>query len=122
MHEASLIENMLLIAQESLSKYNVKKVNSLQVCSGVFSGAMDDALLAAFEVATKEGLFQGSQLKIRRAPAVVECSLCGNRDEIYAFPYHCSKCGGETMQLLSGQELYLEAIDFDEAEEEENGN
>ena len=114
MHEASLVESILFIAEENLKPYQIKQVNSIKVCIGRFAGVMEDALFAAFEAATQEGLFKGAKLQINKPLAQVRCYSCENLDEIDHFPYQCSSCGSKMAELLTGRELYLEAVDFDE--------
>jgi len=117
MHEASLVGNMLQLAEQSLQTYNVRQINILKVCIGPFAGVMEDALYAAFEAATQTGLFKGARLEINKPLAKARCYNCDNIDEIEKFPYQCSKCGGNMPELLTGRELYLETIDFDEVGE-----
>lgn len=116
MHEASLIESMLNIAKSELAPYRVKRINSLTLSVGIFSGAMEAALYAAFDAA-KEGIFSDARLIIEQKAAKVICLRCGSREELYAFPYQCAVCGNNTMELLSGQELNMQSIDFDEEDE-----
>ncbi len=113
MHEASLMENLLSIAQESLSGYNVIKINCMSVKAGRLANILPDALRFAFQSLAAEP-FAGARLEIEVLPITARCLDCGTEYQSMNIPLVCSHCGSNVAEILSGSEVYLDSIDFDE--------
>lgn len=116
MHETALMQGMLRLATEQLAPYRVAQVNELQVQVGRMANVLPDALTMAFE-SLAQGVFAGARLTLVEAPIVARCQGCGCEYEARRLPLSCPDCGGHGVEILSGTEVYLQNIDFDEIEE-----
>lgn len=116
MHEMSLMQGILERATEALSGYQVAKVNSLHVKIGVLANIMPEAFDFAFEVLTQDSIFAGAQLMTDILPLQARCSQCGRVFEQEQISLICPYCQLPTGKVISGGEVYLASIDFEEAE------
>ena len=115
MHEASLMGNLLTIAEESLSGYNVTKINCLNIKAGKLANILPDALIFAFQ-SLAEAPFAGARLEIEVLPITARCLDCGAEYQSMDIPLVCPDCGSNMAAIISGSEVYLDSIDFDQEE------
>jgi hydrogenase nickel incorporation protein HypA/HybF len=67
MHELSIAVNIVDIASEEAKRLNARRVESVHLKLGVFSGVARDALLFAWELASEDTTVAGSRLTIEEA-------------------------------------------------------
>lgn len=113
MHEASLMEGILLKAEEVLLGYQVEKVNTLYVRAGKLANIMSHALEFAFESQTTEGIFLGAKLELEITPVEAHCNSCGRDYHSDDIPLVCPYCDSREATITAGTEVYLASIDFD---------
>lgn len=113
MHEASLMENLLTIAEESLSGYNVNKINCLYVKAGKLANILPDALMFAFQ-SLAAAPFAGARLEIEILPITARCLDCSAEYQSMDIPLVCPDCGSNAAEITGGSEVYLDSIDFDQ--------
>lgn len=114
MHEATLAQNLLRMAQNALSGRSNPRVLRVNVLAGALAGVMPDALLFAFD-ATKPGTaFSEAELAIETQPVAVKCSDCGTEYEPVAFPYECPACRSAFFSVIAGEDVILKSLELDE--------
>jgi len=119
MHETSLMENILKTAEASLAEYNVEKVNELTVIVGRLANVIPDSLEFAFEAFSGKTICKGAKLTLKSVPIEGLCTDCGQVFFSTDIPLICPGCHGRMIEITGGTEVYLESIDFDEADGEE---
>jgi hydrogenase nickel incorporation protein HypA/HybF len=67
MHELSIAVNIVDIASEEAKRLNARRVESVHLKLGLFSGVARDALLFAWELASENTTVAGSRLAIEEA-------------------------------------------------------
>jgi len=110
------MENMLSLAAEHLAPYRVERVNAITLKIGRLANVLPQALDFAFEAITREGLFAGAGLILITVPYTARCRDCATVYESVDLPPLCPVCGGHGAEILSGTEVYLDSIDFEERE------
>jgi hydrogenase nickel incorporation protein HypA/HybF len=70
-----------------------------------------DALLFAFELTARDTLADGAQLVLERVRATGDCRACGSRSELPGFPLACGACGSLDVEVATGEELCVDALD-----------
>ncbi len=118
MHEAALIQGLISIAEQALleqalAEKHPARVKTLRVAVGPLSGALPDALSFAFEAAA-DGMFAGARLELMPGRVLARCADCGGEYEPQGFPYACPVCGCNRFQIVSGEDVVLESIEYDE--------
>ncbi|MCL2817928.1 MAG: hydrogenase maturation nickel metallochaperone HypA [Clostridiales bacterium] len=117
MHEMSLIERILSIAEESLAGRRVARVNELTVEAGLLANVVPEALSFAFEAVSGRSVCRGAKLNLIRRPAAARCRLCREEFQSEVMPIVCPFCSGREIEITGGTEVFLSSIDFDEEEE-----
>ncbi|MGI6360766.1 MAG: hydrogenase maturation nickel metallochaperone HypA [Bacillota bacterium] len=113
MHETSLMEQLLTVAEEHLASYRVKKVNKLIIKTGKLANVIPAALEFAFEALSRGRIMQGAELSLLEMPIIARCQDCCNEYEA-AIPFVCPACGSNSAEIVSGAEVFLDSIDFEE--------
>ena len=80
------------------------------------SGAVPEALDAAFEVVSKDTLAEGAKLRLVVVRPVVRCRECGKRFEPGIDYFLCPECNRADVEIVEGNELILKSVEFEENE------
>lgn len=119
MHETSLIQQILSLAEQSLAAYEVEKVNQLILKKGPLANVVDAALEFAFAALTEGSIFAGAEMIIEDLPIEAVCNQCKSNYQASAVPLSCPVCGSNLAEIVSGTEIYLDSIDFEEKDQAE---
>lgn len=118
MHEVSLVEDLLTIAEEELNRARVgEQVRSVVVRVGALSGVNAEALRFAFEAVSPKTKLSGARLVIRRVPATGRCRRCGYTGPIEDPLSACPQCGHPFLRIEGGRDLQLESLEIDESQQ-----
>lgn len=112
MHELSIALNLVEIVESAARDAGETKVERVYLRLGVFSGVVKDALLFAYDIATKETLLEGSQLIIEDVPLIVYCPTCDAERELPGIQlFACPVCDTITSDIRSGKELEITSME-----------
>jgi hydrogenase nickel incorporation protein HypA/HybF len=111
MHELSIAEAVVAVAERHAAG---RRVAVVEVRVGALRQVVPSALEFAFEVVTQGTTLEGAELRIEAVPAVGHCGSCGAEGQLDWFPFACQACGSVDMELVSGEELLVEAIEVDD--------
>ena len=112
MHELSIAEAIVAIASRHADGRAVSRVD---VKVGHLRQVVPSALTFAFELVAQGTPVEGAELDIEAVPATGRCRGCGAESVLGDFPLQCSACGGLDLELLSGEELLVDALELEEA-------
>lgn len=113
MHELSLAESMVRELTAYIEKEKIKKVISVTVIMGKFSGVQKEPFEFAFPLVTEGTLLEGCKLNIEQQPAVINCSDCG-KDTKLSIPFvKCSSCGSRNVKFIHGKEFLIKSIEIE---------
>lgn len=118
MHELGLIENVLNTVRDSASKMNITRISKIKLVVGKLSMVLPDSLQFAFQVLSREALFENTVLEVEEKEVFCQCINCQYHFEVgRTYRFCCPYCGENRVNVISGRELH---IDYYEAEEGEN--
>lgn len=117
MHELSVTENILEIALRHANTANAKKITHIFLVIGDMASIIDDSVQFYWDIISKDTIADGSRLIFRRIPAEFQCRDCGTKYEINDDNFMCPNCSGIHVTLVSGDQFYVEAIDIDEKDD-----
>lgn len=118
MHELSIAQNLVEIANTAAQQANVQRVTAIRLQLGALSGVVKDSLLFCYDIASAGTLLEGSKLLIEELPVIIYCPQCQQTvalETVQAFC--CPVCGTFSSDVRQGRELEILSL---EAEEEEN--
>ena len=113
MHELSLTQGLIEIAEEHARRENATVITSVTMEIGTLSGVMPEAVEFAFEACSQGTLADGATLEIRRIPALGRCQQCSQECAMENHLDGCSACGSYALDILIGQEMALIEMEID---------
>lgn len=114
MHEMTMMQGILAAAHQALAGYEAGRVAAIKVRAGVLANIMPDALSFAFEMQSQGTQFQDADFILEISPLVARCLDCGLEYESTALPPICPRCNSRRLEIVSGSEVLVESIDFEE--------
>jgi hydrogenase nickel incorporation protein HypA/HybF len=109
MHELSIAEAIVAIAEEHARGRRVAKV---EVKVGHLRQVVPSALSFAFELVAEGTTLEGAELEIEEVPAQIVCRSCANVSRVTEFPFACNSCYGVDVDVKSGDELFVDALEL----------
>ena len=113
MHEFQAIEDLLAHVLRQAQRLNAAEVKGVHVALGELSAFTEDSFASSWLALSAGTAAKNALLHFRAVTAAAQCMTCFR-------PYHpddgairCPFCGGLGARIVAGQELYVEAIDFE---------
>lgn len=114
MHELSIAESLLEIVEKTAAEHGATRVRRLRIVIGALGNVIPDALEFAFEVAGRGTVAEGAALEIVPVAVAVRCNACKAETEVEDMAFLCLKCGSVDVDVVRGNELYLDSIEVDD--------
>jgi hydrogenase nickel incorporation protein HypA/HybF len=111
MHELSIAEAIVDVAARHAAGRRVLRV---EVRVGHLRQVVPDALDFAFTLVAEGTAVQGAELTIAHVPAAGRCRDCGATSVMQGFPLCCAMCGGLDVDVVTGEELLVEALELED--------
>jgi hydrogenase nickel incorporation protein HypA/HybF len=111
MHELALAEALVAIAEQHACGSRVARVE-LEV--GRLRQVVPNALAFSFELVAQGTAVEGAELAIDEVPARVDCRACGARTDLDGFPLACGRCGALDVNVASGEQFRVVALELEE--------
>jgi hydrogenase nickel incorporation protein HypA/HybF len=116
MHELSLMQGVLNTVEESARKAGAVRVLAVRLTIGDMAEVVPDAMDFAFEALTPDTLCEGASLHMTSVVPRSRCSVCGKEFEHDRYHWACPSCDSLATELLAGREMYIDAIEIEEAD------
>ena len=113
MHELSLTQSLVEIAEEHARRAGGTVIRTITVAVGELSGAIPEALEFAFDVCSQGTLAQGAKLILRLVPGHGRCAACGAEADSHDLTAVCPACGALAFELDAGSELRVLELEID---------
>jgi len=105
----SILAKALLKARES----NAKRIKTVHIAIGEIAELDQTSIQGHWEEISKGTPAEQAQLYFRFINAEVQCMSCFMKYHPMDGKIHCPHCGSYGAKILSGEEFYLESIEFD---------
>ena len=116
MHELAIAESVVRIASRHADGRLVTKV-CLKV--GHLRQVVPSALAFSFELVAQGTSVEGAELALEEVPATGKCRACAAESRLAQFPLQCVACGSFDLELIAGEELYVDSLEMEEAPSED---
>lgn len=113
MHELSVTENILEIAIRHAERAEATRISELNLVIGDLASIIDDSVQFYWEILTKNTIAEESRLHFKRIQTVLECKNCNQEYQPNGKDLVCPTCGGIQINIISGNEFYLESINIE---------
>ena len=111
MHELAIADSIVQIAGRHA---NGRRVTKVQLKVGHLRQVVPSALAFSFELVAQGTFVEGAELEIEEIPVAGKCRACGAESRPESFPLRCAACGSFELQILEGEELYVESLEMEE--------
>jgi hydrogenase nickel incorporation protein HypA/HybF len=88
-----------------------RRVRRVRLRIGHFRQVVPETLAWCWEMQSRGGPLEGSELDVVDVPTVVRCRSCAAETTLAAPILLCDACDGADVELLSGEELDIESIE-----------
>ena len=114
MHEFSIVDSLLHLAEEHATKHNAKKVTKLEIKIGVLSGVEPELLQTAFDTFKEGTICEEAEFIMKIQPVVIKCQNCGFEGELSKDEYLCPQCKNGEIKIIDGEDMYLMSLELEE--------
>jgi hydrogenase nickel incorporation protein HypA/HybF len=114
MHEVSIADAIVATAERHAGG---RRVALVEVKVGHLRQVVPSALSFAWELVAAGTALEGAELQIDDVPVRVACRACGAESEAPEFPLACAGCRGVDVDVVAGNELYVEALELEDEPE-----
>lgn len=111
MHELSIAASIVEVAARHAGGRRIEKV---YVRVGHLSQVVPSALTFSFELVAQGTPVEGAELRIEEIPVRGLCRACGAESAPQTFPLLCDSCGASDLEILEGEELYVESLELED--------
>ncbi len=118
MHELALANSLVETILDVARKHEARAVTAATLEIGELTCVDPDTLAFAFEVASKDTVANGCQLKMQRIPLEISCKACGHQGQVDSTSLGCPVCGEVSVKVSAGRELRLVSIDVEDENDE----
>ena len=113
MHELSIANSIVEIANEYAQANQAQQVQSVTVRIGALSCVNKSSLEFGFDLVANDTLVEGAILTIIEVPVAVYCSKCERQVELPGIQsFCCPICQTPSADIRQGQELEVETIEI----------
>lgn len=120
MHEASLAQGLLRVAQESVRSWNARhpeapagRVTSLKVGLGLLSCVEVTTFRGCFELLAEGSDLNGARLEVERTPLGCNCQDCLGSFSLTERHFVCPHCGSRNISFSGGHGLTLLSLEVE---------
>ena len=114
MHELSVAEEIISIANQYLPVGNNTGVLSVKVEIGKLSNILPDSLEFCYDALIGDTKLKGSKLIIEEIPVTVKCDDCGETNIIENINFQCKNCESSKVKLITGNELKVTELEIND--------
>lgn len=113
MHELSLAESLIDLAEEESRKLSGAKVRTVRLEIGALAAVEPDAMRFCFDVVARGTSLEGAALDIVTVAGRGRCLACGHEIEVLERPALCPDCGGVRVEVTSGTGMRLTELEVE---------
>jgi len=111
MHELDITQGIVNTALQAGENAGARKIRSVRVKIGAFTGVEPHCLEFYFNVLTKDTIAAGAELVVEITPLAATCSACREPFAPQELCFKCPSCGSPEVEITSGRELCVESVD-----------
>jgi len=121
LHEFSAACSIVDTALEAALNNKATKVSIVNIEVGEFTFLIPEQLKFNFEIASKNSILEGAELRIKTVRGRLLCNECNfegesqvdadipNQIAVFA-PMKCPKCGGSSTKIIGGKDFVITSI------------
>lgn len=112
MHELSIAQAVLAVAVRNAGD---ARITAVHLRIGRLRQVVPSALTFAFELSAQGTTAESAELELEDVAIVADCPACGTRSDQDGLPLRCPTCGGLRLDVVTGDELQVDALELEHA-------
>lgn len=113
MHELSITESILEIALRHGEENNAKIITDIYLVIGDLSSVVDESIQFYWNIISENTIAKDAHLHFKRIQTRLKCLSCSKEYQLSDSEIACPYCHSNKVQVIAGEEFYLEAIEID---------
>jgi hydrogenase nickel incorporation protein HypA/HybF len=113
MHELAVTQSMVSLVLEEARKGNASKVRKINLVLGELSGVVGDCVQFYFDLMSKDTIAEGATISFSTVPTQARCRECAKVFEVKDSDWLCPECHSISVELVAGNELFVDSIEVD---------
>jgi hydrogenase nickel incorporation protein HypA/HybF len=113
MHELAITRSMLGLVLDKAEEAGAKRVERVNLVIGETTGFVGTSVQTYFDILSRDTIAEQAELAFRTVPATGRCRDCGRTFELKRLEWTCPGCQGSNIQLVGGNELFVESIEVE---------
>lgn len=109
----SVATGIIKVLGRKLAELKPCKLTALQLSLGELSGIDRDSLRFALDTLLADVGYNGLDIRFELTPATFKCSACNWQGRLESLTLVCPECTGPELDIISGQDVYLERIEVE---------
>jgi hydrogenase nickel incorporation protein HypA/HybF len=116
MHELKIAQNILNIVTDEMAQRKISDpVKAIHFKAGQMHAIIPESLIFNFDAIKIENpVFRNATLIYEIIPLRVQCLNCRQVSELTAPIFKCPNCRNTDLEILNGQEMYVDNIELEE--------
>ncbi len=110
MHELSIAQSIVELAEEVAEKEKADSVQSIDIEVGALSGVVLDALNFAMEITVKNTRLRNAKINYLKINGKAECKECFCQFETNDLLAFCPKCKQANYRIVDGKQLRIKSL------------
>ena len=111
MHELTITQGILSIVLQKAREIQAKKITRVEIQLGRLTGYVPECIQLQFAILSKGTAASGACLIFNQPSTRLYCRKCQKDYSSDSFDLACPECYTLEMDILSGQELYVESME-----------
>jgi len=116
MHELAICQALLRQIMEVAENRASERVGRIKLRIGPLAGVEPGLLRSAFPLVAAATPCEHAIIEIEDIPIRVRCQICGSTSQARSNRMLCTECGTWRVTLISGDEMLLAAVEFQDAQ------
>lgn len=113
MHELAITQSMVNLVLDEAQKNGARKVKSIRLVLGELSGVVGECVEFYFSLMSKDTMAEGATIYFSTVPTQARCRQCSRLFEVKEFDWICPDCQSVSLELVAGNELFVESIEVE---------
>jgi len=113
MHELAITQNIFDLTLEQARQAGARRVGKINLVIGEMTGVVSDCVRFYFGFISRGTMAEGATLSFVMVPPKAKCRDCNKLFKLKEFDWTCPHCGGSRLQIVAGEELFVESIEVE---------
>ena len=117
MHEYGVTQRIIEIVLDKIKEIDTPEVKKINIMLGKLTSFVPDSIEHYFGFMTKDTPLEKAELKFKTKDLVFHCEDCKKDFTEDDMIFSCPECKGEKIQIISGNEFFIESIEVNDGED-----